>query len=302
MSLGIKKSGMLICCIVLLSTLCLTGCQNSKDNDEASELLVESMSLLESSGAYSYESEDITQLPDFSTQDTSKGKMIAEPFAMYSDSSSVMRDGSKMRIQLYQRENTDGSIDIFTRSNQNGGSVLGNWNLNHLPIEISKSILQSAKDSMKGNIELLLENKTLFKEDGNEQVEGKNTIILKGAITPDSAAQIYNEYLRDYYRKVGMVEDKDLTTEEAKNEIRSSEIIELQGDIPALAFSTNNIPVTIWIEEETHVPVKLEIDKTEVMQVLRNNEQIKKSVTTYKLLEMGSSVQIPIPVGIASEN
>ena len=305
MSINIKKRRIVSYCIVtLLMTACLTGCNGNNEAGNgnggtagASALLVESMDLLEASGAYSYRLETKIQQSDFLSEDVSEVSVVVTPYVAF-NSTTKIGDGTKWITQVYQRENQDGSMDLFVRNTENNESEFGEWNLNHIEPEFAELIISNGKENVKYYAELLRANKTLFKEDENEQVEGKNTIVLKGAITPDSAAKVYNDYLRDYYREFGLVEDKNLTAEEAKNEIVTSGILELQSGIPALAFSPNNIPLTIWIDAESHAPIKLELDKTDVMQMLIGVEKVEKVVTTYKLLELGTLVTIPAPEGV----
>lgn len=292
------------CMIMLFMVAYLTGCnsdEDAKNEDESklepSVLLMESMSLLDVSGAYSYRVETMTQQADRFSEETSEISVIVKPYVAFNSTTGI-EEGTTRTVQAYQRENPDGSMDMFLRSTENGDNGFGEWTLNHIPPEMATPLLANVKESMKQNIELLRANKALFKNEGNEQLEGKRTIVLSGAITPDSAVQIYNDYLREYYRKIGKIEDKNVTLEAAKDEIRSGAFPELKSGIPALAFSSNDIPVTIWIDEETHIPVKLQLEKKDAMQEMLGDERIETAITTYELLELGTLVSIPLPEGI----
>lgn len=183
---------------------------------------------------------------------------------------------------------------MFLRSSEGDEGDFSQWNRNHMPQEISAFQLPMIKENMKRNIDLLRSNITLFKRDGEERLGDKNTIVFVGAITPDSAVGLYNKSIRDYY----LVEDKDLTDEEAKKEIKTSDITELKTGIPGLALSPEDIPVKIWIDEETHLPIKLELDKTTLMQEQLGDEKVDKAYTVYSLTISGPQVSISTPAGI----
>lgn len=85
---------------------------------------------------------------------------------------------------------------------------------------------------------------------------------------------------------------------EAKDEIKNSEFPNFKDGLMALAISPNNIPVKIWIDEETSIIVKIQIDTTDVMQELKRDKLVKKACTVYRFLGFGNQVSVNEPKGI----
>ena len=294
----IKKRGIVICMMMLLAGAGLFGCGGDGENDGGPALLSEAMGLLEASNAYSYRAEQMIQGGGGLYDSVSEINVIYEPYAYLAQSTSRNQEGEQFSGEIYQRVNADGSMDVFLRNGEVSGGAPGEWAPNHIPPETARIVLASAKEGVRASAELLKANEALFKEAGKESVEGRSAVLLKGAVTPDSAAQIYNDHFRTYYRQIGLVEDRDLTDEEAKEEIVTGGLVEMESGIPSLAFSPDNIPVTVWIDEETHVPVKVEVDYTAAAQAIQGGDQVDLAVATYTISALEPDVTVPAPEGL----
>ncbi len=60
----------------------------------------------------------------------------------------------------------------------------------------------------------------------------------------------------------------DPSSEELKDEIVNGDVLELKVGIPALAYSEEPVPISLWVGKDTLVLLKVEIDKSVVMQPL----------------------------------
>ena len=94
-------------------------------------------------------------------------------------------------------------------------------------------------------MELYLKSGSNFQENGTETIEGKETVRYDGVIT--------NECFNEVFTSTGVLDQFSSLGVDA--ETAQSMLTDL-GDLP----------ISVWVEKESNLPVKYEMDMTAIMQ------------------------------------
>lgn len=146
--------------------------------------------------------------------------------------------GMNIEMQLYAQQ--DG--DTYTTYVNDGAG----WTKNEMDLKGFSEYIQQY--NARQNLDLYLDNADDFEMTGEEIINGKNTIKLQGVISGDALFEV----------------------------IKSSGVLESLGDMldefdfTALADDLADLPIIIWVEEDSYYPVRYEMDMTGIMQNMYN--------------------------------
>ena len=125
------------------------------------------------------------------------------------------------------------------------------------------------KDTREAQLYLLRANADSFQFVEEGEADWETGLKYSGSISPSSAIEAYKVYLRKRYVEMDLLRElDDPSSEELKDEIVNGDVLELKVGIPALAYSEEPVPISLWVGKDTLVLLKVEIDKSVVMQPL----------------------------------
>lgn len=145
--------------------------------------------------------------------------------------------GFEQNLLLYA-VGRDGGADVY--SSADGGE---SWTKGSIENDDSS---KSSKADGKSLFLLLSDSAASFKEYGKEKINGSDAIRYKGEITSDELKQA-------------------LELANVKQSLEESLDVELDDDVFA---DLGSVPVSIWIDEESGMIVRVEMDMSDVMQGL----------------------------------
>ncbi len=168
-----------------------------------------------------------------------------EPLAVKLEMNMNMNAGGQaqdMDMEIYVVEE-DGNIVTYT-------GFAGMWQKQALSAEQQKSILQQY--DAKSNLNLYLENVDSFTEVVTEKLDGVEVYRLNGTLTGDS--------LQKAVEAAGALQQLD--------QIIGSNAEEMEA---ALFKDMGDMPIVIWVDKKDYMPVRYEMDMTQVMQKMMAN-------------------------------
>lgn len=101
------------------------------------------------------------------------------------------------------------------------------------------------------NLELYLQEGMNFKEAGQETVENTKTVKIEGVLT--------GEVMEQAISSSGMLDSVEGLSEEVKQQLQN-----MYKDLP-------DMPITLWLDEKSSLPVKYEMNMTEMMNKMVQN-------------------------------
>jgi len=143
--------------------------------------------------------------------------------------------GESMNMDMYMLQEGSSYV-MYTGS-------MGQWQ----KVTMSKAEMEeqlSTSDAQQ-SIDLYVGNASNFKEMGHEDVEGVNALKIQGIISGDS--------LKEIIEGSGMLENLGTDLDDMGTDL-VKKIIDGIGDLP----------VTIWVDEEKLLPLKYELDMTDM--------------------------------------
>lgn len=157
-------------------------------------------------------------------------------------------DPLAMEMQMTVDMGAQGKVDMLMYAGQEGDDLVmymsdgANWGKQTLT-DAAQLEQYNAQDSM----EIYLENIDSFQEAGTEQVNGSDAVKYEGVIA--------NDALNDVMAASGMEEQL------AQYGLSGEEAAAIYQDL-------GDLPVAIWIDAESNLPVKYEMDMTAMMQTI----------------------------------
>ncbi|MGI6731613.1 MAG: hypothetical protein ACOX5F_06950 [Anaerovoracaceae bacterium] len=126
---------------------------------------------------------------------------------------------------------------------------------------------------------LLSSNIGTFKTVEDDELKDENLIKYDGYLEQDTILEAYQKYIRDFHVKSGLLPDSpDLSLEDLRIEITSGDYLELQTGIPAMAFSPNPVPISLWINQNILQLERVVIEATSYMQSLMDVQESSPGV------------------------
>ncbi len=162
---------------------------------------------------------------------------IEEPMAMHMDMTMDMGAMGSMKMQMYMTEE-EGAYQLYVGTDDGSGATT--WAAQSVP-----DADQMKQYDTQANMELYLKSGSNFQENGTETIEGKETVRYDGVIT--------NECFNEVFTSTGVLDQFSSLGVDA--ETAQSMLTDL-GDLP----------ISVWVEKESNLPVKYEMDMTAIMQ------------------------------------
>ena len=164
---------------------------------------------------------------------------IVDPMMMEMDMTMDMMGLFDMDLKMFVVQ--DGSSYTMYTGMDNGDGTMS-WAKESLD-----DLGNIAQYNGKASMDIYLENGSNFKEVGTEDVEGVSAVRYDGVITQDSLQAVM----------------------EASGVLEQYETLGLEG-MEDLLSEMGDLPVSIWLDPDTDLPVKYEMDMTEMMQNMMN--------------------------------
>lgn len=253
-----KKKLLLLCTIAILSLTALAGCGNDKDEatDANAEENMVSQAIVNSQNVKSVTYDmtmdmamDVTvgeenQALDMTT--TGSIEYLNDPMSMSMNMNMDMGEAGAMDSASYG-EIVDGNFVLYT-------SVEDQW----LKQTVGTAEEMEQYNSAKA-MEVYLESMKDFTEDGVEDVNGSKATKFTGTISGDDLQEVMDNMagMSEQMATLGL-EDESLAS---------------------LYADSGDLTISIWIDNQTVLPVKYEMDMTTMMQ----NIMEKLSTTTEDL-------------------
>ena len=164
---------------------------------------------------------------------------IVDPMMMEMDMTMDMMGLFDMDLKMFVVQ--DGSSYTMYTGMDNGDGTMS-WAKESLD-----DLGNIAQYNGKASMDIYLENGSNFKEVGTEDVNGVSAVRYDGVITQDSLQAVM----------------------EASGVLEQYETLGLEG-MEDLLSEMGDLPVSIWLDPDTDLPVKYEMDMTEMMQNMMN--------------------------------
>lgn len=165
------------------------------------------------------------------------GETTTEPVVVHADMTIDLGALGAMEMELYA-EQSDTTVTSYI-------SALGQWMKEETPLDEENAALD-AKGDMGSSLALA----SGLEEVGTETVDGVEAARYDGVIT--------KEHLQEVLKNTGVLDDL-------------GDAMDLKKSLEDAAEDTaglGDIPISIWIDKEAMLPVKYEMDMTEMMQKL----------------------------------
>ena len=231
-----KKLKRIAClAIAVLMALALAACGGGGEKSgklSIAEIMEKAQTSMENISSMSYDmTMDIGMEVsgfNFDISTDAKTDYITEPLKMKMDMNMDMGFLGSMEMLSYM-EVVDGTYYMYTGFPDEDGTMY--WMKQ--TIELGDIAQYDAQKSM----DLYIRSAESFKENGTEVIDGVNTTRYDGIISRDA----WNEVLEN----TGVLEQLDV-----------SDIDEISGFFDDLG----DLPISIWIADETYIPMKYEMD------------------------------------------
>lgn len=166
-----------------------------------------------------------------------EGETTTEPVVVHADMAIDLGTLGAMEMELYAEQNDD-TVTTYI-------SALGQWRKEEAPLDEENAALDA-----KGDMGSSLAYASGLEEIGVETVGGVEAARYDGVIT--------KEHLQEVLKNTGVLDDL-------------GDAMDLKKSLEDAAENTaglGDIPISIWIDKEAMLPVRYEMDMTEMMQKL----------------------------------
>ena len=175
-----------------------------------------------------------------------EGETTTEPVVVHADMAIDLGALGAMEMELYAEQNDD-TVTTYI-------SALGQWRKEEAPLDEENAVLDA-----KGDMGSSLAYASGLEEIGVETVGGVEAARYDGVIT--------KEHLQEVLKNTGVLDDL-------------GDAMDLKKSLEDAAENTaglGDIPISIWIDKEAMLPVRYEMDMTEMMQKLM--DQVSTAVS-----------------------
>lgn len=175
-----------------------------------------------------------------------EGETTTEPVVVHADMAIDLGALGAMEMELYAEQNDD-TVTTYI-------SALGQWRKEEAPLDEENAALDA-----KGDMGSSLAYASGLEEIGVETVGGVEAARYDGVIT--------KEHLQEVLKNTGVLDDL-------------GDAMDLKKSLEDAAENTaglGDIPISIWIDKEAMLPVRYEMDMTEMMQKLM--DQVSTAVS-----------------------
>lgn len=225
---------------VMLTGLAACGEGSSADAEDALKKAQETMA---SAKSLSYDMEMDVEMSaegqEVKMDTETKADYIADPMQMKLELDMAVEGQNSMKSSIYVIQE-DGQYTVCTGTDLGTGSM--QWSKQSLA-DISIYSQYNAKEKF----ELYLSSIENLKEKGSEKVEDKDSVRYEGVISKDSLVKV-------------------LISSGAISSFKTLGITESQ--IESMVDKLGDLSINIWLAKEDNMPLKYEIDMTEMMEKL----------------------------------
>lgn len=232
-----KKLG--IAALALTATISLTACTGQS----AEDIMKTAQEKLNEIKSMSYEMKmDMDMAAEGETLKmtmTGNADCIVEPMAMQMDMTMDMGELGSMPMKMYAQDK-DGSYVIYSGMDVGTGTMT--W---------TSQTLGSMEDLMQydaqASMDLYISSADSFKENGTESINGAETVRYDGIISQEAMNEVMTASgVMKQFSALGM---------------DTSEITEMLANL-------GDLPISIWVEKESGLPVQYTMDMTTMMQTM----------------------------------
>lgn len=227
--------------------LAFAGCSSDKGGDSqksVSDIMKTAQENLKDVESISY---DMTMEMAMSSEDGEfalnvKGTadQMVDPMKINMDMTMGMDELGEIETKMYIVEEADGSLVTYTGVTGVDGEL--SW--------VKQTVLDEyavAQYNMTDSFELYMESAENFEAKGSETVAGKKATRYDGTISEEAMSKVMkNSGAFEQFGATGMTEE----------------------DINTMVSELGKMPISIWISDDDTIPVKYEMDMTEVMKNL----------------------------------
>jgi len=161
--------------------------------------------------------------------------MFNDPLKMKMDMTTEVM-GEKMTMQYYMQKNDNGTVDMYYGSDDLG------W--------MKQNVDMSYVEELNGNADYYLKYAEDFESAGEEEINGETTEKFVGVIKAEDINEVFeNTNLDSLITSTG----GDIS------------------DVKKIFEGLEDIPMTIWISNESGYPVQYDMDMTQLMQIVMDN-------------------------------
>lgn len=227
--------------LILMMMISLVGCGGDNGGSSTEDVMKTAQEELAKVKSMNY---DMSMIMNMSTngqtvESNTTGKIAynADPLAMEMTMNMDMA-GQKVNMVMYAVQ--EGSDLVMYMSPDNGTS----W-AKQTMADASELEQYNAQESMA----IYLENIDSFKENGTEQINGSDAVRYDGVISNDALNEV--------------MEASGAASQLTQYNITEEQAADMYKDL-------GDLPISIWIDKESSLPVKYEMDMTTMMQTIMN--------------------------------
>jgi hypothetical protein len=246
--------------LVFVLTLALAACGGSAGGgaDDAETVLAKARAAFEQVESMHYTMDmDMGFTADGDSIEigtTAEADCIIEPMQMDMDMKMDMMGLFAMDIKMYLAQDGD-SYTVYTGMDDGEGNIT--WSRDTMD-DLNNLAQYDASYSM----DLYLDNSTNFAEKGTEEVAGVTAVRYDGVITQESLDEVM----------------------ETSGVLEEFEAFGVEG-LDEMLHEMGDLPVSVWIEPDSGLPVKFEMDMTAMMQnmmdkIMARDEEMAEAAMT----------------------
>lgn len=122
-------------------------------------------------------------------------------------------------------------------------NMLDTWSKQEMDESLFNKTVEDYNQQM--NFDIYLKNVDSFSKTGEEEIDGKNIIIIEGTVSGESLEEV----------------------------IEQTQVLDQMGveDIKDMYKDLGDLPVKFWVDEETYIPSKIYIDMKDMMNSIMSN-------------------------------
>lgn len=227
--------------LILMMMIGLTGCGGDNGGTSTEDVMKTAQEELAKVKSMNYDMSMIMNMSsgDETVESSTTGKIAynADPLAMEMTMNMDM-GGQKLDMVMYAVQE---GTDLVMYMSPDNGTTWGKQTM----ADASELEQYNAQESMA----IYLENIDSFKENGTEQINGSDATRYDGVISKDAMNEI--------------MEISGAATQLTQYGITEEQAAEMYKDL-------GELPVSIWIDKESSLPVQYEMDMTAMMQTMMN--------------------------------
>lgn len=290
-----KKYVALILFITIIFSL-FTACGNEKENSSSVDQISTGIAKINNSNFinFHFKSESIME-SDVSSHGTldSDITFVKEPYTRYSESLNSYFENNEEKYEISYgnyTETVNGELKQYEKY-QSAPNVTTEWKLSTMDDKGAKDLANYYSKELDAFIFMISSNINNFQEGTKEKLGDVAAIKYEGYFTNETAKECIEKYLEESFQLFGS---------DFKN----------ANPLSMIANCAGNVPVSIWLDEESGNPISIHISMTEAEQFYRDNievpstsavlkpSKVEDSYITIDVKSITNDNSFPLPEGI----